>query len=891
MLRVRARETKLIFMNPIVTSARILRPVRAAIVLWGIIIGLSCPAATPRPVGALSPLAASQHRGTLQINRSASEKPLQIGERTFALGLGTHAPSRITYELGGSVERFEAWVGVDAARPKEEEEDAAVIFKVLGDERELFNSGVMKAETPARRVSVPLAGVNELTLVVTDAGDRADPDHADWADAVILGDPKPECRPPRRPARFQVRTDRLTLQLSADGGIVGAVLGPRGIKSALQGGTVLVGCTNAGPIVVRKRPDHGVEFARRVVQAVSGHAATVTDRYIPSNDSLRWETEIAGEGAPWSTAIETRLYWPASGTTRFWTAWEDPQQQRQTWDDPLELQPLRDARWWYGAPRWDEENRMPRYPLTRGDGFVIPLATLVEPETDTGLTAVLSPDDVLLDLALTTHRDGACVFSRQSHRLSGTNVVRFTLDLVSHAADWRGGLGWMTRRYAAYFNPPNPRAHDIAGLGAYSDWEGELDFSLLRRMGFRLNWKASYDFPYMGMFLPPIPDDEKYDRLVKSNQTSIVQLRDYSRRMKAAGLQVLNYFNVTEFGATNGMPSEPDPAIAPADRWRNVHNFLRDEVGDGLLLDLHGLRFRSWEGSVGMDCGAPMYRAFLLDQARRHIDKLPDSAGICIDRLDWLRGYNFRADDGQSWRQERPARSLYVSWRNLLAEMGPMFHAAGKVIFVNAMINRTELLRHVDGIYHEFGHEPPDLNGAALQCLRKPCVAWTPNENALNPDPDAFLQRQLYLGVYPTAPLPANDHTICAGTWADRFYLDYGPLFDTLRGRRWLLAPHAFAIEGGTAKANLFEVPAGWLIPVILGQMSARVILYPEKLGTRFRGGKMPSCEALYPAETTWIPVPARLEAGRLVMDVPLHRGCAVIRVTPVRVDHPAKHD
>ena len=56
-----------------------------------------------------------------------------------------------------------------------------------------------------------------------------------------------------------------------------------------------------------------------------------------------------------------------------------------------------------------------------------------------------------------------------------------------------------------------------------------------------VNWKASYDFPYMGMFLPPIPDTERYPRLAKGNTTSIAQLRDYSTRMRRMGFEVLNF--------------------------------------------------------------------------------------------------------------------------------------------------------------------------------------------------------------------------------------------------------------------------------------------------------------------------------------------------------------
>ena len=58
--------------------------------------------------------------------------------------------SELVYELDRPCERFEAWVGVDAEIGYTKA--ASVIFKVFGDGRELFNSGVMRSDTPAKHV-------------------------------------------------------------------------------------------------------------------------------------------------------------------------------------------------------------------------------------------------------------------------------------------------------------------------------------------------------------------------------------------------------------------------------------------------------------------------------------------------------------------------------------------------------------------------------------------------------------------------------------------------------------------------------------------------------------------------------------------------------------------
>ena len=58
---------------------------------------------------ALEPVAVTQGWGTLQRNCSVWGKPLLIGGKRFARGLGTHAPSKIVYALNRQYRRFEAW--------------------------------------------------------------------------------------------------------------------------------------------------------------------------------------------------------------------------------------------------------------------------------------------------------------------------------------------------------------------------------------------------------------------------------------------------------------------------------------------------------------------------------------------------------------------------------------------------------------------------------------------------------------------------------------------------------------------------------------------------------------------------------------------------------------
>ncbi len=120
--------------------------------------------------------------GPAKRNRSVDGKPLTIAGRTFARGLGTHAPGVLRISLNGAAARFTARVGVDdevAKRPSQ----ASVEFKVIGDGAVLWQSGIVKRLQPARQVDVDLKGIKLLELVVTDGGDGYACDHADWAEA------------------------------------------------------------------------------------------------------------------------------------------------------------------------------------------------------------------------------------------------------------------------------------------------------------------------------------------------------------------------------------------------------------------------------------------------------------------------------------------------------------------------------------------------------------------------------------------------------------------------------------------------------------------------------------------------------------------------------------
>jgi alpha-glucosidase len=59
------------------------------------------------------------------------------------------------------------------------------VFRVYGDDRLLFDSGVLQGLRGSKEIDVPLEGVQRLRLVVTDAGDNYFADCANWAGARV----------------------------------------------------------------------------------------------------------------------------------------------------------------------------------------------------------------------------------------------------------------------------------------------------------------------------------------------------------------------------------------------------------------------------------------------------------------------------------------------------------------------------------------------------------------------------------------------------------------------------------------------------------------------------------------------------------------------------------
>jgi hypothetical protein len=711
----------------------------------------------------------------------------------------------------------------------------------------------------------------------------------------------------------------LKVELSKDGKIEGISVNDVKIKGNFNAMTLLDDCDI---MLISSDVDANgrFEFIKAARNRKTGDSCTIREYFCAAENSIRWDMEIDGEKKPWSVPIVSEIKYPVNENVKYWTAWGRPQVEidgiadrllrkqlklmsdtANDWLNPLIPVPFTNAIYFYGAPyvtyerpeiafHTDDPPHMSR--KYNGALISIPVISIVDKNLNAGLSFVISPEDYTQDLTLETTENGEIRFSRYYHRIVQKNKILFSMDIVAHKPDWRCGLDWMSARYPEYFEPANKIAKGMHGTGAYSTHDVAFDVNKMKAMAFSVNWKASFDFPYMGMFLPPVSSNTRWDSF-GGWKTSTAEMQGYSKKMKEMGFHVLNYFNVTEFGTKVVYPAPP-VSTREGEEWKNSNDYMYKylegailhvpegmmNIGNAYSRTKHGGPFYTWEDGIAMDCGNKEYSDFLLEQAQRHLDMIPDSYGFCIDRMDWLRLFNERTDDGKSWFDGKPVGSLVISWQQFMAKFAPLVHDNNKVIFVNNHTKRLDLLKNTDGFFDEFTYAEAPLNTTAFTAIKKPFCGWATWSGDIKIDgPDNFFQKYLYLGAFPMCPFPGNDHSIGPDDWADQQYLDYGPLLNMMKGREWVLTENPVIVDGASAKANMFTIPDGYIVPVVFGEdaeVTIRIALPAADPGLKVL--------VQYPGEKISRENDTqRMEEGRLVLTVPLKRGCALVKLIKTR--------
>ncbi len=121
-------------------------------------------------------------RWPYRMDRAVTSEPMRLGQQVIDRGIGMHSQSRLTFELPERYTQLAATIGIDdAVRPL-----GSVVFRVLADGREVFNSGPVTGRDAPRPILVPIDGAKTLQLAVDFGEDLDIADHADWGSARLI---------------------------------------------------------------------------------------------------------------------------------------------------------------------------------------------------------------------------------------------------------------------------------------------------------------------------------------------------------------------------------------------------------------------------------------------------------------------------------------------------------------------------------------------------------------------------------------------------------------------------------------------------------------------------------------------------------------------------------
>jgi hypothetical protein len=254
---------------------------------------------------------------------------------------------------------------------------------------------------------------------------------------------------------------------------------------------------------------------------------------------------------------------------------------------------------------------------------------------------------------------------------------------------------------------------------------------------------------------------------------------------------------------------------------------------------------------------------------------------------------NPRADDNVTWYPMgdgvfKPVRAMINSWKPAMESFASVWHESNQSVIINDHVHRIDMMKSVDGIFAEMA----DIDaagwthgfGSALAGIRKPVWLWNhPKDDDIPLDTlEQALQAHLYIGVYPMLPVRNNDHAIggmCAPNCPyDQIYLDYGPLFQGLKGKQWLLT--ANAVESSTGLANAFYTATGFAAVVIEGGESKVEVHVRLPQGTKQPSDVLAVLPGIaQPASTSFS---FNSTTAELVVDSNLVRGCVLLNINMI---------
>jgi hypothetical protein len=135
------------------------------------------------------------HRLSWRKDVSLMGQPLRMKGRTYARGVAVHSRCALTYDLGGKYSTFEAVVGFDDVAKARGHVDC----RVFADGKEIYANPDLSASGLPAELKLPVAGADQLRLLVDFGRGQDTGDRVIWANARLYR-PSPKTAASREPA-------------------------------------------------------------------------------------------------------------------------------------------------------------------------------------------------------------------------------------------------------------------------------------------------------------------------------------------------------------------------------------------------------------------------------------------------------------------------------------------------------------------------------------------------------------------------------------------------------------------------------------------------------------------------------------------------------------------
>ena len=526
---------------------------------------------------------------------------------------------------------------------------------------------------------------------------------------------------------------------------------------------------------------------------------TIEQRFAPVDGRIEWSVEVSTD-RPDIREIHLHFVVPVFGSdSHGFTAHSRCPLVPGTGNDHMMVV--------YSPDMWNEESF---------HCSVLPMVSSYDPNVDAGL-AVVQPVDIAkprMEYFFVREQPDISLVIRWTHlRLALGVSAKAKMLLVPIRGCWRDAVRVVRNLYPDYFRVHQPAVFEHEGpTVSVSVLNEEVVDKLVTEQ--HLSWVSIHARAF-SRFGEYAPQEESWPDWIRHWRLEHFDLERLSRtefrwlrsmvpdknvwKEQTINRQMLNDYidkfhqnGVAVFLYTN-------PVIASIDRIDAYPGSLAT-AADGTPL------FRDYHRTAPFNPASDTTWGKHLDaMTERMLDIFPEIDGLFLDELHYNQ-FDFAHDDGVSARGDKPVAMIGFAVQDAARRICDTVHKQGKAVWANGP-NTLEVAHYVDGFMAEVSWEW--LGTVLYLGVEKPVVLlfgkgpWTVEqlERDLNTSLFAGAQPSVLYNCLPVAP--EIDPELLA------IIKRYRPLFQMLRGRKWILHPHAIEHDLCGLRMNCFALPDG----------------------------------------------------------------------------------